>query len=121
MRFSGAKRFAMLAIAVVPLTLIPSVSHGETSRVKATGSRTWSPDYRHVLPGSKIVWRNPSSTTHTLTSYGAGWDKDVRLTPDTRTSKTFRKGTYKYRCKIHSTLSNGDCNGMCGVIHVDNY
>lgn len=115
------KTYAALALAAVPLALVPSVSLGETSRIKATDSREWSPDFKHIRPGDKMVWRNPTSRTHTVTAYG-GWSKSNRLQPGERTSKVFRsEGVYKFRCKIHSSLSNGDCNGMCGVVHVEDY
>ena len=94
---------------------------GATYRVRATSSNRWNPDFRHILKGDRIVWRNPATLgrVHNVRSYGGNWNKAVTLLPGESTRKRFRRrGTFKYRCSIHSSLSNGRCNGMCGVVHV---
>jgi plastocyanin len=99
--------------------MVPSVSIGETRGVKATDSKTWSPDFRHIYKGDKIVWKNPTGARHRVKSYGGDWRKNALLEPGQRTSKVFKKtGPYTYRCRIHSRLSDGECTGMCGSIHV---
>nr|MBA2599946.1 hypothetical protein [Actinomycetota bacterium] len=36
-----------------------------------------------------------------------------------RTAKRFRRaGTYRYRCARHSSIVDGACRGMCGIVHV---
>ena len=117
---SSKPRILLLAAAVLStLVLTPGASEGARARVKATSNRTWDPDFRHILKGDKIIWKNPTGIDHTVTAYRQNWDKNTRLDPDERTSKRFRKtGTFKYRCRIHSTLSDGECSGMCGEIHV---
>ena len=93
----------------------------DTYRVKATDNDRWNPDFRHITRGDRITWINPErfDRVHDLKAYGGNWNKDVRLQPGERTRKTFRQnGTYKYRCEIHSDLDAGNCDGMCGVIHV---
>lgn len=119
MQLSKARR-SLVALGAGAALLIPAgTSIGATFRIKATDSRTWNPDFKHVVPGSKIVWKNPTSRRHTLTAWGGDWSKNVSLASGARTSKTFRReGQYPFRCTIHSTLSNGECNGMCGLIHV---
>ncbi|MBA2724974.1 MAG: hypothetical protein H0U53_03195 [Actinobacteria bacterium] len=122
MTLRRSRRFAVIVFAALSVLLLPAVSQSETVRMKATDSRRWNPDFKHIEPGSKIVWRNPTSLTHTVTAYGGRWTKDTRLTPGTGTSKIFkRQGVYKFRCKKHSTVSDGNCNGMCGVVHVEKY
>lgn len=118
MNLFQARRAAVALIAGASLLVPAGVAQSATYRIKADG-RTWTPDFRHVEPGSKVVWKNPTSRRHTLTSWKGPWSKDVLLRPGTSTSKTFtRQGEYHYRCKKHSTVSNGECNGMCGLIHV---
>lgn len=117
-----SRRSAVLCLAALSVMILPTASQSATARIKATDSRRWNPDFKHIEPGSKIVWRNPTSRTHTVTAYGRRWNKDTRLAPGTGTSKTFkREGVYKFRCKKHSTVSDGNCNGMCGVVHVEKY
>jgi len=116
---SKASRMLVVAAAAVGLAVTPGAARAETYRVKATDSNTWSPDFRHTVKGNRIVWKNPTDRKHTLHAYGGNWSKSVVLAAGERTRKTFKKaGVFKYRCKIHSTLSNGECDGMCGVIHV---
>jgi plastocyanin len=116
-----ARRLAVVLVAGAVSLLPAGASQSATSRVKATDSRTWSPDFRHIGPGNRIVWKNPTSARHTLTAWKGRWSKDVSLAPGERTAKKFkRKGQYYYRCTIHSTVIDGDCNGMCGLIHVAN-
>lgn len=122
MPLSRLQRVAVVSVSAVSVLIFPSMSQSETARIKATDGRRWSPDFKHIEPGSKIVWRNPTSRRHTVTAYGRRWNKDTLLRPGTQTSKTFkREGVYKFRCKRHSSLSDGDCNGMCGVVHVEKY
>lgn len=88
--------------------------------VKATADDRWNPDFVHVAKGEKVIWKNPArlGEDHTVTAYGRNWSKNVFLRPGEQTSKVFRdRGTYKYRCTLHSNLSNGTCTGMCGVVH----
>ena len=120
MQMTKARR-SLIALAAGAALLIPAgASHSATARIVADG-RTWSPDFKHVVPGTTVVWKNPTSRRHTLTAWGGDWSKDVTLAPGARTSKTFRRnGQYPFRCKRHSTVSNGECNGMCGLIHVAN-
>lgn len=120
---SSKTRRAVIALAAVGALLIPTgASQSATFRVKAAEDRTWSPDFKHVKPGSKIVWKNPSGARHTLTAWKGRWSKNVSLAPGARTAKTFkRKGQYHFRCTIHSSVSDGACSGMCGLIHVANY
>jgi plastocyanin len=111
---------SLLALLTVTAVLaVPAASLGGTARIKATSSHTWNPAYKQVPKGTRVIWKNPTSTKHTVTAYGAGWSKDVVLKPGTRTSKVFRhKGPFYYRCRIHSSLDGDVCSGMCGHVHV---
>ena len=109
----------VLALACTAVVALPTVSEGGKTRIKATSNRTWNPDFKGVKKGTKVIWKNPTNITHNVVAYGGGWSKDSNISSGSKTSKRFKKnGAYFYRCRFHSTLSNGDCNGMCGHIHV---
>ena len=117
----GVKRrkalFLLLASSL--LVLFPATSEGGTVRIKATGDKTWNPDFKSVPKGTKVIWKNPTDIRHTVTFYKGSVSKDTSIKAGEGTSKIFRKsGPNYYRCKIHSRLSEGDCSGMCGHVHV---
>jgi plastocyanin len=92
---------------------------GGHQTVHATSGHNWNPATSRVSRGTKVVWKNPTNTTHTVTAYGGGWSKNTTLHSGDHTSFTFNSsGTFKFRCTIHSTLSNGNCSGMCGKVVV---
>jgi plastocyanin len=88
--------------------------------VKATTAHRWNPASTSISRGTKVVWKNPTGVKHTVTSYGSNWSKNTTISPNGgHTAFTFQaSGTFKFRCRFHSTLSNGVCSGMCGVIKV---
>lgn len=114
-------RSAVAASVALALILVPGPSVGAPTKIKATARNTWNPDFQHISPGTRIVWVNPArhDTVHDITAYGRNWSKRVVLQPGERTGKRFRKvGTYKYFCRAHGHRSDGQCHGMCGVVHV---
>lgn len=115
-------RSALIASLVLALVAVPALSWSAPVRVKATAADEWNPSYQHVAPGTRVVWVNPErlGEPHDMSAYGKNWSKSVLLEPGERTAKRFRKtGTFKYRCRLHSTKRRGEqCQGMCGVIHV---
>ena len=117
-------RRAALSLLTLALVALATPAPADTFRVKAAGdpgTYHWQPDFRHINKGDKIVWKNPTGATHTVTAYKGPWSKKASIGPGERTSFRFRKSAlYKYRCMTpgHSTLTNGECNGMCGEIHV---
>ena len=91
----------------------------KTYRVKATPKDTWKKVHTYIGKGDKVVWKNRDSEGHDLTAYGGGWKVKRQLDPGDRFKKRFKKkGTYRYRCVIHSGIVGGACKGMCGFIHV---
>jgi plastocyanin len=111
----------LLFVASVALlvALAPAVSIAARFKIKATADDTWSPDFQHITRNNVIVWRNPDDRFHDLTSYGRNWSMEHGLPPGRSTSRRFKKvGVYKFRCRIHSALKSGQCDGMCGVVHV---
>jgi plastocyanin len=121
-RLAPVKILLALTLAVTGIVVVPGTSTGETSKVKASGSPgsfSWKPATRKIAKGDKVAWKNPTSADHTVTAYGGNWENDDRMNPgDTIKIKFGSKGTYLYRCKLHSTMSNGNCNGMCGKVKV---
>ena len=122
MRLAPVKVLLALTLAVTAIVVVPGTSVGETSRVKAAGSPgsfKWKPQTRKIAEDDKVVWKNPTSADHTVTAYGGKWENDDRLNPGDKLRIKFgSKGTYLYRCKLHSTLSDGNCSGMCGKVKV---
>jgi plastocyanin len=109
----------VLALAAVAILAIPATSIGGKTRIRATSNRTWNPDFKGVKKGTKVIFKNPTNLTHNVTAYKGDWSKNTDISPGSKTSKVFRKnGAFYYRCRFHSTLVDGDCDGMCGHIHV---
>jgi plastocyanin len=101
------------------MLLTAGAALAETFGIRATTSRTWNPKHRYVTKGDTIKWRNPTGRRHNIRAYGGNWSYSTQLPAGTSRSRRFGStGTYRYRCSLHSTLSNGACSGMCGIIHV---
>lgn len=115
------RRLAVTVAAAAAVVGLAAPSLGDTTRIKAVkkdGKFVWNKDFVSIAKGDKVVWRNPTNVKHTVTFY-EGASKNTTIGPDERTSKKFKtKGAKYYRCRIHSTLSDGECNGMCGHVHV---
>src|SRR5438093_2432558 len=107
----------MLA-AALPLRLLPSGASGQVGakfKAKASGaSYVWSPSHDTAHKGQKIVWKNPTSVTHTLKFYKGPW-KGLSLKTihagDSFKKKAKKKGTYLFYCTLHGFVSNGTCSG----------
>lgn len=116
------RSLAVLAATCIALSLVVSSSvSAATFRVRGVtdnGGR-WRPRSISIPVGSKIVWKMVEGS-HNVKAISNHWNKDTNNLPaGTRTSFTFnRRGTYRYRCELHSTFLNGDCNGMCGRVVV---
>jgi plastocyanin len=121
-RPAPVKILLVAALAAAGLVLVPGTSTGETSTVKAAGSPgsfKWKPEIRRISEDDRVVWKNPTSADHTVTAYGGNWQNDDRLNPGDKLRIKFgSNGSYRYRCKLHSTLSDGNCRGMCGKVKV---
>ena len=122
MSIRWTKRFGVAVAAAVAVVGLAAPSLGDTTRIKAVkqdGKWVWNKDFVTINQGDKVVWKNPSDVNHTVTFY-EGASKNTTINPGERTSKKFKSGGPKYyRCTIHSTLNDGECNGMCGHVHVN--
>jgi plastocyanin len=104
--------------AAAALILVPAAIAQAAVRVRATDSQTFRPARLRIDAGTKVVWKAVAGT-HTVTAYRGDWSKDVEISAGETTSFRFDDaGRYKYRCMFHSTLSDGDCSGMCGKVIV---
>lgn len=116
------RRLVVSVVAAGAALGFAAPSLGDTTRIKAIkdGDKYfWNKDFVGISKGDKVVWKNPTGVNHTVTFYKGPANKDTKIRAGERTSKKFRKrGAYDYRCKLHSTLSDGECNGMCGHVHV---
>jgi plastocyanin len=112
-----AGRAVLALVAVAALVLLPATTAQAAERVRASGT-SFRPARLSVNVGTRVIWKAVGAT-HTITAYRGDWSKDVTLQAGDTTSFRFRSsGRYLYRCRIHSTLSNGVCSGMCGKVIV---
>lgn len=112
----------MSVVAAGAVVALAAPSLGDTTRVKAVkrdGKFVWNKDFVSVAKGDRVRWKNPTNVNHTVTFY-QGASKNTTIGPNERTSKKFKKrGAFLYRCTLHSKLSDGECTGMCGHVHVN--
>ena len=110
-------RIATPAIVVVLTIVVGATAAFAVERVRASGT-SFRPRKVEVSVGERVVWRSTDGT-HTVTSYRGDWNKDTTINEGERTRFTFDEaGRYKYRCTLHSSLSDGQCSGMCGTVVV---
>jgi plastocyanin len=113
-----ARRSIALAFAAVALLLVTSLPSQSAVLVKATATRTFQPKAVSIAKGTRVTWRS-TGLTHSVTAYGGGWTKNSTIASGAQTGFTFQKtGTFRYRCRFHSTLAGTSCTGMCGRVTV---
>ena len=119
----------MVVVMAGGMLLLPATSEADTRRFKAADSGDgfiWDPEVRRIVKGDRIVWKNPTGTSHTVTAWKGNWSKDTTIESDETTARRFFKtGVFKFRCTIgsgtpfaHSTVADGKCSGMCGTVRV---
>jgi plastocyanin len=112
---------AFLVVTVVAATgAIAKGRHAPTRVTKTVRGIVshWSPTIVRISTGDEIKWKAVSGT-HTVTAYGGNWAFNHGLATGQVEDRTFRRaGTFRFRCTIHSTLTNGQCSGMCGKVVV---
>ncbi|MBA3363382.1 MAG: hypothetical protein H0T07_03135 [Actinobacteria bacterium] len=114
--------------AIVTLGLAAGLTFGTSGIADAVtvgvrgvfnGTRfVWSPQTRSIVPGMTIRWRAVDGS-HNVKSRGSNWSYFRNLPNGTSVPRTFnRRGTFRYFCTIHGSVTNGVCSGMCGRIVV---
>jgi plastocyanin len=116
---STFRKIVVGGVAAAMLVTTAGVGVAKTFRVKATSSDSWKKVHTYIGKGDTVRWSNPDSEAHDLTAYGGGWKMSQQLEPGATAKKRFKKkGTFRYRCVIHSGIVGGACKGMCGFVHV---
>jgi len=116
---TASRKIFVAGLAAVLLVSMAGTSFAKTYRVKARPNDTWKKVHTYIGKGDKVVWKNPDSEVHDLTAYSGRWKVSKQLNPGNRFKKRFKKkGTYGYRCAVHSGIVGGKCQGMCGFVHV---
>jgi plastocyanin len=115
-------RGVLVAIALVMVVSTATATSAATFRVRAKDSDAgyrWRPKTLSVPVQSRVVWRMVDGT-HNVTSTSKNWSKSSgNIAEGGKTAHTFKKrGTFRYRCTLHSSLSDGKCSGMCGRVVV---
>ena len=121
-------RTSLVLVAFLILTVVAAtgaVAKGRQTPTRATKTvkgivSHWSPTTVRISTGDTIKWKAVSGT-HTVTAYGGNWHFNHGLATGQVEDRRFsHTGTFRFRCTIHSTLTNGVCSGMCGKVVVTN-
>jgi plastocyanin len=108
----------VLAVSLVVTTA--GVAAAETFRVRAAPER-WRPAHLFISEGDRVVWKNPDDRRHNVVAYGGGWRLNEMLSPGEQVRRVFdraRNEPFAFRCTLHSAIVDGQCDGMCGLVHV---
>ncbi|HVE93043.1 MAG TPA: hypothetical protein VNE62_12205, partial [Actinomycetota bacterium] len=107
-------RRVALMLTVILVGSLPLPAGAATHSIDAGGT-SFTPRLVTAAAGDQIRW-DMSSGFHTVTAWeGATFDSGP-LSPGDQFSAQFPGGTVRYRCVPHSSLTDGQCSGMCGVI-----
>ena len=119
MRIRSSARRPFLALALASGLVLSFAGTAHAREVVRATDNQFRPARVTVSVGEKVIWRNTGNNPHTVTAYGGNWSKDSTIFEGERTSRTFaNSGIYRYRCRFHSSLDGGQCNGMCGRVTV---
>jgi plastocyanin len=113
---------AVLMVAALSGTVNASAVRGTTTTIRGVGSTYtsphWSPTHVRIAHGTRVKWV-AASYNHVLVAYGGNWTFTHHLPHGSSVTRRFpTAGTFLFRCRIHSTLVNGVCRGMCGKVVV---
>ena len=112
------KRLRLLLPAIALVAVFATAPAANSAVVVKGSGRSWSPKTTNISTGTKVTWKAVSGS-HTVTAYKGAWSKNTTIAQGSSTSFTFKNsGVYKFRCRFHSSLSNGVCSGMCGKVVV---
>jgi plastocyanin len=111
----GALSLVVAAVLGVGLSAPPAQAAPVVIRGHAV---IWSPANVTIVRGGVVRWRSVH-LTHNVYAYGTNWTFGASLPEGSATKHRFnRRGTFRFRCTLHSTLLNGVCSGMCGSVGV---
>ncbi|MGZ6544892.1 MAG: cupredoxin domain-containing protein [Acidimicrobiia bacterium] len=113
---------AVLMVTVFAGVVDASAVRGTTTTIRGVGSTYttphWSPTHVRIDHGTRVKWV-AASYDHVLVAYGGNWTFTHQLPQGSSVTRRFpTAGTFLFRCRIHSSLVNGVCQGMCGKVVV---
>lgn len=123
------KKLCLVGILALAFALpVPASGGSSAATIKSTNLNDWSPYKTVITKGDKVTWEVPQRDGHhDLKGYKYEGNADVsdrwlRLTEihggDSFTKRFRKPGRYYFQCAIHSTITQGECGGMCGFIKV---
>ena len=116
MKMHPAKLLLALAMAGALALATTGVAQA-IATIDGAGTR-WSPKSVSISRGHAVKWV-ATSGNHILKAYGGNWKFRKVLDQGTSVRHVFdNRGTFKFYCTIHGTLSGGVCSGMCGKVTV---
>ena len=109
-------RTALIAAIVVAAT----ASSASAATIVRGNSARWHPGTVRIARGETVKWASVD-VHHTVRAYGSNWTYSKQLHPGASTApRRFNKrGTFRFYCTIHGSVSGGTCSGMCGKVVVD--
>jgi plastocyanin len=102
------KILGLVLLAALPLSLTPTAMASSPQIVRAKVkivNFAFNPGTLNISKGTRVIWKNTSTTTHTSTSDTPGlWDSGP-IAPGTNFKRVFKKvGTFTYHCSIHPSM-----------------
>jgi plastocyanin len=112
-------RVRKLRVAIVAAMVVASMASSASAATLIRGnSMRWRPATVSIARGGRVRWK-AVDVHHTVHSYGSNWSFSKDLPTGTTTSHRFRRrGTFRFYCTIHGSVSGGVCTGMCGKVVV---
>jgi plastocyanin len=107
----------VLVLLIVAAVLWVAAPAFAVTLVKGDGSQ-WKPSSVTIDRGEAVRWK-AVFRTHVVKAYGGNWSFKVRLDEGESVRRKFgSKGTFRFFCTIHGSVSGGVCSGMCGKVRV---
>ena len=111
----------VMGLSLALLVAVGGTALGAIRVVKTVDGNQWQPKTKSIARNDSIKWKNADNVTHNVKAIDLkkDWNFFETLSPGETVKRKFGKtGNYQYRCTLHSSVSGGQCNGMCGVIRV---
>lgn len=110
----------LLRSLLIASLLVGTLTASASAATLVRGSSfRWRPAKVSIARGGAVRWKAVDAH-HTVKSYGANWSffKDIPM-GTTTSARTFKKrGTFRFYCTIHGSVTGGTCSGMCGKVVV---
>ena len=104
-------------VALVGLLTIAAAVPATAVTIRGSG-RQWRPARVNIDRGDRVRWRSASGN-HNVRAYGGNWTYSRSLSEGASVSRRFRqRGTFRFFCSLHGSVTGGTCTGMCGRILV---